>query len=577
MKSLVFKEVSILSKVEKAAIKVSFDPRLNLLTGENDVGKSTLIKSLYHALGADIPRLQNTRWKKAKPIYCLTFTIGGAEYTVVRDEKYFGVFDAAKTLIGRFTGIGGEAGIAQFINSRLGFRVELEKKEDSQLGAAGPAFYFLPFYVDQDEGWTSSWASFLGLAQFKTYRKNMIEYHLGVRPQSYYDALKIELGLKAQLAEKERERNTLTAVRESYHKRKSARQVDLDPSAFKDDIEELVDRYNAVHSELQTVVHELKEARSSRHGLDNEIAILKRAIRELDADYSLAESPDTSDPIDCPTCGSEIANSITERFGILDDIDYCNGLIDQRTKKRMDVQREIEDIEARYEQINNDLSGVDELLQRNRQNVTFAELVSSEGIKELLISISEDIKDLVAEETVINESITRLAPDLKLDAKNKKSIVETYQKRMKEFLDLLNVHVLELSDYKKLDQQIKSNASGSDLPRSLLAQYMAFLHTMKAHNEFVLCPMVMDSPLQQEQDDTNVDAIFNFIFSKILPTQQLILATLSSDPMPSGDLPDGLVPRTLTTKYGLLDKAQYASVSASVGPLHEITLASDDG
>lgn len=71
MKKLVFKEVSILSKIEKAARTETFDPALNLLTGENDVGKSTLIKSLYHTLGTDVPGLQNARWKKAKPIYCV--------------------------------------------------------------------------------------------------------------------------------------------------------------------------------------------------------------------------------------------------------------------------------------------------------------------------------------------------------------------------------------------------------------------------------------------------------------------------------------------------------------------------
>src|SRR5215470_1508865 len=103
MKSLVFKELSILSKVEKAARRVSFDPRLNLLTGENDVGKSTLIKSLYHTLGADVPQLQNTRWKHGKPIYCLKFSFGGADYSIVRDENYFGVFDAERKMIGRYS------------------------------------------------------------------------------------------------------------------------------------------------------------------------------------------------------------------------------------------------------------------------------------------------------------------------------------------------------------------------------------------------------------------------------------------------------------------------------------------
>jgi AAA15 family ATPase/GTPase len=73
-------------------MNLSLSPNLNLLTGENDVGKSTLVKSFYHCLGADTPQINNTVWRRANPIYCVNFEIGGDEYHIVRDEKYFGVF-----------------------------------------------------------------------------------------------------------------------------------------------------------------------------------------------------------------------------------------------------------------------------------------------------------------------------------------------------------------------------------------------------------------------------------------------------------------------------------------------------
>lgn len=191
MKNLIFKEIWILSKAEKAAINLKLTTGMNLLIGQNDVGKSTLVKSFYHCLGANTPQLNNSVWKKANPVYCVKFEIGGTDYFVLRDERYFGVFDADKNLISRHSGITGENGIANFINPLLGFDIELERQANSQLGLAGPAFYFLPFYVDQDEGWSTTWASFTGLQQFSNYRKNMIEFHLGVRPQSYYDAMRI--------------------------------------------------------------------------------------------------------------------------------------------------------------------------------------------------------------------------------------------------------------------------------------------------------------------------------------------------------------------------------------------------
>jgi hypothetical protein len=575
MRKLVFKEVSILSKVEKAARTETFNPGVNLITGENDVGKSTLIKSLYHSLGADVPGLQNKHWRDARPIYCLRFTLDGAEYSIIRDEKYFGVFDAADKFVGRFLGISGGKGIARFLNPLLNFRIELERAEDGKLGLAGPAFYFLPFYVDQDEGWTRSWASFAGLQQFSAYRKSMLEYHLGVRPQSYYDAKKRYVELKEEKIKKESERAALNSVRESFQKKKMARQLDVDPVLFRREAEELVDQYNKVYGRQQQVAQELKEVRSDRHGLENEIIVLQRAVRELNADYAYAEDPSTPDPVACPTCGTEIANSIVERFGILDDIDYCYDLIDQRRKKLVDLLEQERVVDRKYREVSAELAPIESLLRRKRERVTFAEFVASEGAKEVLSSLSEDINAVAAQEDEITRSLGKLDEALKLDSKWKREINEYYQARMKEFLAALSVNVLSTDDYKTFDRQIRTNALGSDLPRSLLAQHFAFLQTMGKFNPSIACPLVLDSPRQQEQDKSNIGAIFSFIFSRVLPGQQLVLGTLNLDDVSRGVVPTDAKRIHLTEELHLLDKKQYSGVLDRIGRMHEQTLSSE--
>lgn len=573
MKKLIFKEVLILSKVEKAARREIFSPSTNLLIGENDVGKSTLIKSLYHTLGADTPGLQNREWKNARPIYCVRFSLGGIDYSIVRDEKYFGVFDAKNALIGKYVGIGGENGIARFLNPLLDFRVELERAEGGQLGLAGPAFYFLPYYVDQDDGWAKSWNSFNGLQQFSAYRKHMLDYHLGVRPQSYYDAKRSSLELTEARTKLETERAAITEIRASYRKKKVTRQVEIDPALFRHEAEQLVDEYNKVYLRQQEAVQNLKNIRNERHGLENEIVVLQRAIKELDADYAYAENPQTPELIACPTCGTEIANSMVERFGILDDIDYCHELIDQRRKKVAEISGQQKAAEDQYRAITAELAPIDELLKRKRERVTFSEFVSAEGVKEVMRSISEDINSLIAREDEITQKLTSLEELLKVDTKRRKEINEFYQARMKEFLSLLRVNVLSTEDYKSIERQIKTNALGSDLPRSLLAQVFALLHTMDKFNKTTVCPMVLDSPLQQEQDPENIAAIFRFIFSKIVADQQLILGTLSVKGLPKGIVPSGVKTIQLNDELHLLQKAQYAEVLASVGPLHDMMLA----
>src|SRR5579871_2003514 len=111
MATLCFQELMILSKTEKKARRIALGPKRNLILGENDVGKSTFIKALYHTLGADVPQLDNTRWKNARPIYCLKFAVAGISHYVLRDEKYFGLFDTDKRLTSRHRGISAPDGI----------------------------------------------------------------------------------------------------------------------------------------------------------------------------------------------------------------------------------------------------------------------------------------------------------------------------------------------------------------------------------------------------------------------------------------------------------------------------------
>jgi energy-coupling factor transporter ATP-binding protein EcfA2 len=576
VKSLVFRELWILSKAEKAGINLSLSPNVNLLIGENDVGKSTLIKSLYHCLGADTPQINNTVWKRASPVYCVRFEIDGMEYHVVRDEKYFGVFDKSKNLISRHVGIGGQSGIGKFINKLLGFDIELERQADGKLGIAGPAFYFLPFYIDQDEGWSTSWSSFVGLRQFSSYRRLMLDYHLGVRPQSYYDAKKREIELQEQLENVQVERLSMQAARNSVEKRKVRTQVDLDPSAFRAELESVIDQYNGVYVEQQSVLSRLKDIRNQRNTVDSELEVLRKAISELEADYRFSELPETPDVVGCPTCGTEFCNSFVERFGILDDIDHCHALVDQWLKNRHEFTTQLEQVEEEYNRVSAQLKAVEATLARTKENVTLSELIASEGMKEMISSLNSDINEMLTSEQGINGKLSENAEGLKLDGARKKKIVTWYKARMKEYLNALNVGILSEEDYKSLDKQIKNNALGSDLPRALLAQYFAFLSTMNEFNSFVICPMLIDSPFQQEQDPTNRRAILEFILSKKLPGQQSILATVSIDEFVDYSELGSAKLHELSNKLSVLRQDRYQMVLNDIEGMHSETLASSN-
>ena len=76
MKNLRLQKLHLCSDHEKAARTVQFDQYKTVVLGENDTGKSCLIKSIYAAFGAD-PYKTNDTWDAVKANLLIEFTVDG--------------------------------------------------------------------------------------------------------------------------------------------------------------------------------------------------------------------------------------------------------------------------------------------------------------------------------------------------------------------------------------------------------------------------------------------------------------------------------------------------------------------
>jgi predicted ATP-binding protein involved in virulence len=93
MKKLLLKEILLLSKKEGKAKKIRFDPDTTVVTGLNNTGKSSLIKSIYHCLGADVD--YHPKWKGANVTCLLKFELDDKDYNILRHQNLFGVLYAS--------------------------------------------------------------------------------------------------------------------------------------------------------------------------------------------------------------------------------------------------------------------------------------------------------------------------------------------------------------------------------------------------------------------------------------------------------------------------------------------------
>jgi hypothetical protein len=237
------------------------------------------------------------------------------------------------------------------------------------------------------------------------------------------------------------------------------------------------------------------------------------------------------------------------------------------------VQEELAEFDQKFEALSKEMESMDEVLSRKRGVVTFSDIVRAEGYKDILASIGNDLSGKEAEKVEIQTELKQLGAELRAFGDGE-AIQKTYTARMKEYLNALNVSVLRDEDYSTQYKVVKTNVLGSDLPRSLLAQYVAFLTTMREHNDFVLCPLVIDSPFQQEQDQANKLAITEFIFLHSKSAPQMLLATVNTESV-AREVAEREKANIieLDAKFGLLQADEYRSTLEWLGPLHETMLA----
>ena len=62
-----------------------------------------------------------------------------------------------------------------------------EKNDEKRVVQAPPAFTFMPYYIDQDNGWTELYNSFERMNQFsKQERAKSLYFHLNLSPCIFY-------------------------------------------------------------------------------------------------------------------------------------------------------------------------------------------------------------------------------------------------------------------------------------------------------------------------------------------------------------------------------------------------------
>src|SRR6185312_2408193 len=552
MKKFVLSEIMLLSTTERKAKKVKFSPKRTLIFGRNGTGKSCLIKSIYKTFGA-IPAKDHPTWKHLSPISFIRFKVGSSKYSILKDENTYAVFDGSDNLIQIFQGVTKE--LAPFLADLFDFRIKMPNQLN-EIIVPPPAFLFLPYYVDQDVSWQSNWNSFTDLSQIKKYREPIVSYHTGLRPNEYYQAKGELEQYTVKIKGLEDERKVLKNVLGKLKDKLSQVDFSINIEDFKDEVKGLLVECDSLKTKQEVLKSKLVEFYNIKITIESQLIIAKNALNDSRKDYKHATEVIVDDSVDCPTCGAHYKNSFVERFEIAKDEDRCRELITELTRELTEIDTKIEKENSVYNRNSEEIVKIEAILESKKGAIKLRDVIDSAGRKELK-SVFEENSKTIYEDIVQNALIQKQLQDkIKAitDKDRREQIMNMFYESMKKYLSQLDVKTLREASYKRISTSIPE--TGSALPRSLIAYYFSIFKVMRKYTSSVYCPIIIDSPKQQAQDEIHMDKILKFIDENQPEDSQLILGI---EELHGVDFKCDVV--ELKEEKSLLQKDEYKEVS----------------
>ncbi|WP_370409238.1 AAA family ATPase [Tenacibaculum dicentrarchi] len=557
MKKLFILEILLLSQKERKAKKVEFDRHRTLIYGKNHTGKSSLMKSIYWAFGAE--PLFNTKFKNANVSVLVKFELNDEKFQILRDGKRFSIYDTNSNLLGIFNSVTKELG--PFLSNLFNFK-PLFQTQKSGFITPPPAYLILPFYVDQDESWSKSWSSFRSLQQVKDYRNQCINYHSGIRPNKYYETKKeLDIYLKV-IEETDKEQKLTGKILDDVKSKLSQTQFNININDFKEEITQLLTELEKIKKKEEILKSDLLDLYHLKASYDTQINIVKQAILESHKDLQFA-SDKLPKVIGCPTCGAEYENSFSERFEIAQDEQKSKDLLIELNKEAKEINDKIIFETDRLSTTSTEALRIDKILEEKKGDLKLKDVIESSGknqIKSIFTERYSKLEKTLVENIIEKEKLEKKLKELD-SRKRRKEIVDFYKTTMTSFLKKLDIHSLTEDEYKSITTKIEIKETGSSRPRALIAYYFTFFHLMKKYSSSTYFPLIVDSPNQQDQDVENIDKIMTFIQGNQPKETQLILGLAETYGV---DFKCKTI--TLTEKHSLLQKDEYDNVYEEMIP-----------
>ncbi|MGR5330830.1 hypothetical protein [Photobacterium damselae] len=538
MKGLQFQRLVLLSDSKRLANQFTFPKRLNLVTGsDNSIGKSTLVKNLFWAIGCE--PLFDEEWKSNDVKAILYFKVNQQEYIVSRytDGIYFG---RKGTVLAKYSKVTGQ--FAEDFAEEVGFDLMLANRNNG-LDCPPPAFYFLPFYIDQKKSWDEPWNGFEGLGQYSNFKKNLIKYFCGYLSSEHFELEEDVFAQKAIEQEANQQVSRITdamSVLDEVVPEQTIAFTQAELESIQQEIEKELTAFSAHQSKL---FEQQSSLANEIHDLEQQHLIASTSARELDEDYIFAVENVPSDSLECPLCGVEHDNSLLSRAGLLADkegleqqVSSIKIALEDKYRQRTELTEELNFVTSEIERINEKYLKEDTPEEESNEQQAFEQALYVISQKKVNSNVVQKKESYLLQSQHAKEKQKDIKKEQRklVKKKDKDELNELFMGNLVESINALSATGINLNgvnapmDYKKI-----LGGGAAEGTRGTLAYQLAILRQINHANHCQLAPFVIDTPNQQEQAKHRYEQVMDVVTENIPNGYQVILCAMDNDALSS--------------------------------------------
>jgi hypothetical protein len=554
MKSLKFRNLLLLSEREKKARRIDFHPNRNLILGMNHVGKSTIVKLIFETLGAS-PMGKLERWDSSA-LSMLTVSIDEQEFQILRRGSDRAVFDSEGELA---FATSRTSEWAKVFANLTEFNLVLSDRNE-RIAQADAACLFLPFYINQDGGWSGIWHTFNGMGRFRTPAKPIVEYFTQTLPPKFYVAKAEAEALQREISSIESDLRILSRTRERLSESLELVGPQVSAEAFEADIQEITRQLTALNAQQESLRAEAVGIEEALVSSEHQIALTTGALKRSKDDFGYLAEPDTNELV-CPTCGAQYEESFIAILNFAEDARAVSEMLIRLQEHRLFLRDKRDQCVNERRDLAEKYNSLQALLEVKRGDLQLNDLIKSMGSGVAITAFDKEDRSLQQTREKHLLAKDKFEQDMKVlrSARRKKAIKQMFLEEYKRARLALN---LPSRDFSRFQITSRPDISGSGGPREVLAYYAA-IWWVSREEQFgspFSVPIVVDCPAQSGQDTVNLPAMIHFVSTGLPSDAQTILTF-------EGDVDEKFDNRIeLDTAFSLLLESQFEEVGSAILP-----------